>query len=116
MASNWNAYLDRLREEKLTGNEYRLAITLMREILGYRVTEKRIGRKRLREQSGLDGRTFDRARDGLIHKGLIRYEPGAVGRGNRSLYTLILEPAEKAALERPNLAIGKGRARAATYR
>ncbi|MDQ3671481.1 MAG: hypothetical protein M3364_03455 [Actinomycetota bacterium] len=96
MASNWNAYFDRkleiAREIGMTEAESRLADTLARLLLGYRKTEGRLGRAYLCDVSGLDTRNLERARTGLIAKGLIRYESsGAGGRGRRSLYTLLLD-------------------------
>ena len=66
--SNWNRLLERLLAEDLTVAEQRLALTIARCTLGWQKNEYRIGRARLRELSGLDGRNFERARDGLVAK------------------------------------------------
>ena len=110
MASDWNAYLERLLAAKLTVAEYRLALALGRLVLGYRCTERALGEGLIRETADLDGRTFTRARAGLIARGLIVYEPGKRGRGRRSIYRLtfsekpaverVLEGEEKPAVER----------------
>jgi hypothetical protein len=69
--------------------------------VGWRQNPARLGEHLLRNVSRLhDGRSFDRAREGLIERGLLHYQPGKRGRGHRSLYELILDPAEKPADER----------------
>jgi hypothetical protein len=97
--SNWNRWLDAvLAAPKLTANESLLAIALGRLLLGWNKTEGYLGEELIRQTAGsMHGRTFERARAGLIEKGLLRYEPGSVGKGNRSHYALILEPAQKPA-------------------
>jgi hypothetical protein len=93
VASDWNALLERLLSVPLTANEYRLALAIARSTLGYRRRSERLGRRLLQEHSGIsDGRGFDRARDGLVEAGLLRYTAGSVGRGNRSTYELLLDP------------------------
>jgi hypothetical protein len=84
--SRWNRYTEALLAAKLTAAEHRLALAFMRLIPGYRLEERDLGNRLLREVSGLDGRSFERARAGLIEKGLIHYEPGDVAR--RSHYRL----------------------------
>jgi hypothetical protein len=101
-ASNWNAFLDRLLVEKLTVNEHRVALAVARLTLGYRKTGRHLGRKWIREEAGnMDGRSFARGLAGLVDKGLIHYQAGTVGRGNRGYYELALGSSEKAAPARP---------------
>jgi hypothetical protein len=102
--SNWNRWLDAvLAAPKLTANESLLAIALSRLLLGWNKTEGYLGEELIRQTAGsMHGRTFERARAGLVEKGLLRYEPGSVGKGNRSHYALILEPAQKPAPARAN--------------
>jgi hypothetical protein len=92
MASNWNAYLEQLLAADLTAAEQQLALALMRLTLGYRQTERRLGEELVRATAGgMDGRTFWRARQGLVAKGLLRFKSsGKGGRGHRSLYALNL--------------------------
>jgi hypothetical protein len=90
--SNWNLWLERLLEVDLTGEELRLGVALAREILGWRKTEDKLGSRQLRERSRLHGRSFERAREGLVEKRRIEFEPGASGRGNAALYRLLLHP------------------------
>lgn len=90
--SPWNVSIDRLLAAKLTGEELRLALAIMRYTIGWRKTGgNRIGRRYLCEKSGLDARNLARARRGLIEKGLLHYEEGEGGRGNRSFYRLLLD-------------------------
>ncbi len=100
--SNWNAWHDRLlAAPKLTPNEALLATALARIILGWNLTEERLGGKLIRATAGnMHGRSFERARDGLVEKGLLRYVPGSVGRGNRGTYSLLLLDTEKTAVAR----------------
>lgn len=108
MGSNWNGWMEAVCAADLTVAEHRLAAALGREILGWRKTSDRIGARRLRELARLDGRTFERARQGLVEKGLLRYIPGKVGRGGRGYYELLetadperpIEGPEKTAVER----------------
>lgn len=97
--SNWNQWLERMLAADLTVAEHRLALAVARQTLGYNKTEARIGRPLLCAATRLTSRSVERARDGLISKGLIRYEAGSRGRYGRSVYTLVLaEPI--AALQR----------------
>ena len=91
MGSRTNEYLERLLELDLSGEEYRLAIALAREILGYRLTARKLGNATAPRPHRTHGRSFERARAGLIDKGLIAYTAGSDGRGNRSTYVLLLE-------------------------
>lgn len=101
--SAWNAYLERLLAAELTVAEYRLAIALVRLLLGWKQTGAYLGRALIRQTAGgMDGRSFDRALAGLTGKGIVRYQPGGVGKGNRSHYELVLDPDEMAAVARPN--------------
>ncbi len=97
MASDWNLFLDRLLEHKLTVAEYRLATALMRLLLGWNRESAYLGQRLIRERASLDGRSFDRALSGLIEKGLLDVTPGKRGRGNRTLYRLVLGDVEKPA-------------------
>lgn len=81
MSSDYNAFHDRLLEADLGLQELWLGIAIMRATLGWNARENRIGNQLLREKTGLDGRSFERARAALIEKELIRYTPGARGRG-----------------------------------
>jgi hypothetical protein len=91
MASDWNRLLERLLEAPLTVNEYRLAIAIARQTLGYRRREGDIGRKHLQKLSGVtDGRGFARALEGLVEAGIVSYTSGGRGRGRRSHYELLL--------------------------
>jgi hypothetical protein len=100
--SNWNRWHDALLAQSLTVAEHRLALALGRLILGWNYVERDLGRALICEVAGgMDRRTFERARAGLVSKGLIRYTPGSAGRGRRSSYALILDGTEKAAVERP---------------
>src|SRR5690349_18250396 len=94
MASDWNRLLERLLDAPLTASEYRLALAIARQTLGYRRRSAYIGRAYLRTASGLHGRTVERARDGLAEAGLIRFESPGRGRGKRTKYELLLD-AEK---------------------
>lgn len=89
--SKWNLLLDRLLAQKLTVAEHRLALALARLLLGWNRDGTHLGEAMIRKAAGLDGRTFDRARQGLIEKGLLDYIPGRGGRGNRGHYQLVLE-------------------------
>lgn len=89
--SKWNRLLDRLLAEKLTLAEHRLALALARLLLGWNRDGTYLGEALIRSTTGLDGRDFTRARQGLIEKGLLNYIPGRGGRGNRGHYQLVLE-------------------------
>jgi hypothetical protein len=90
MASDWNTWMERMLAADLTRDEMRLAIALARLTLGWNRTENELGERLLRELAGLHGRSNERARSGLVAKGLIQYTPGEAGRGHRSRYVLIL--------------------------
>jgi hypothetical protein len=99
--SDWNGWHDALlAAPKLTPNESRLAHALARLLLGWKRVECDFGEQLVRETAGkMHGRSFERARDGLVAKGLLHFSPGSVGKGNRGSYRLIL-PGEKPALPR----------------
>lgn len=100
--SDWNDYLDLLlARDDLTAGEWRLAVGLARNLLGFRRRQDRIGERLLMESSGFGYRmNFVRARDGLVAKKLVEYEPGGKGRGHRSRWKLPLDdPPEKRAGE-----------------
>jgi hypothetical protein len=107
--SDYTEYLERLLAEDLGAEEWRLAAALVRCLLGHRKRSEYLGRELLRDTSGLHGRSLERARAGLVERGLLRYEPATPGRGHRSRYELLIEKAaperhftapEKAAPER----------------
>jgi hypothetical protein len=91
MASDWNRLLERLLAADLTVSEMRLALALARSTLGYRRHSSSLGDRHLRDRAGLHGRSFEKARQGLIGAGLLDYEKGTCGRGHRSRYTLLLD-------------------------
>jgi hypothetical protein len=92
MASDWNRLLERIIDTgALTVAEYRLLIVIMRSTLGYRQRSAALGERFLRDRSGLHGRSFERARQGLMDAGLLTYESGKGGRGHRSTYKLNVE-------------------------
>ena len=100
MASNWNAITERRlrvrREVGLTPAEEALLDALARQLLGWRRTEAQLGERLLMEVAGITyRRDFTRARDGLVAKGLLAFEPGGQGRGKRAWYRLVLDPTEK---------------------
>src|SRR5215213_9261975 len=70
--SDWNAFIARL-------------------LCGWKRRDARIGEQLLRDLAQLDGRTLARARAGLVAKGLIVFQAGSGGRGNRGLYVLVLD-------------------------
>lgn len=70
----------------MTVAEHKLLLALASLLLGWRRTGAHIGRNLLREKSSLDGRAFERARDGLVKRGLLHYTPGKKGRGSRGYY------------------------------
>ena len=101
--SDWNRFFDRKLALDLTGDEHRLADALARNLLGFRTLEDRIGDRWLMEQSGLRyARSFERAREGLVAKGLLCFERGTPGRGrgHRGFYRLLLDVPEMPADER----------------
>lgn len=100
--SNWNLLFERKLElgPALSLDEHRLLDALARCLLGFNRTSDRLGEALLRERSGLHGRSFERARGGLVEKGLLVFESGGRGRGKRSLYALVLVPEENPATER----------------
>lgn len=89
--SKWNLFLERklAAEPPLGVYEHRLADAIARNTLGYggRVTRP-IGEQLLRTEADLDGRSFQRARQGLVEKGLIRFH--APGGNRRTVYTVTL--------------------------
>jgi hypothetical protein len=89
--SNWNLYLERKlgADPPLGVYEHRLADAIARNTLGYggRLTRP-IGEQLLRTEAELDGRSFQRARQGLVDKGLIRYR--SPGGNRRTVYTVTL--------------------------
>jgi hypothetical protein len=100
--SNWNLFFERKLElgATLTTDEHRLSDALARCLLGFNKTAERLGEGLLRERSGLHGRSFERARAGLVEKGLLVFVSGGRGRGKRSLYALVLDPADNPAVAR----------------
>jgi hypothetical protein len=95
--SRWNAYLDRKLELDLTQEENRLADAIARCTLGFNHPTDRLGEDMLRRKARLrDGRSFTRARKGLIEKKLLRYTPPeSPGRGHRGEYELLLGKEEE---------------------
>jgi hypothetical protein len=93
MRSGWNLFMEKLiATPRLNASEFRLAIILARYTLGYRETERDLGEGLLRREGRFDGRTFERARDGLVEKGVIAFTPPATrGRGHRGIYRLLIE-------------------------
>jgi hypothetical protein len=98
--SNWNTYLDLLLEADLNVAEHRLALALGRLLLGSNRREAALGERLLYGQARLTRSRFVRARQGLVEKGLLDFEPGRRGRGQRATYRLPLP--EKRALQRAN--------------
>jgi len=80
-----------LAAPRLTSAEHRLVLAIARETLGWRRRRARIGERRLRKLASLDGRTLERAREGLVEAGLVKFTPGRPGRGNAAQYELILD-------------------------
>jgi len=97
--SNYNQWAERVLAADLSGEGLRLAFTLQRLLLGYKLTEDGLGIQQLRDVSRLHGRSLERARDELVHAGLIGVTPGSAGRGNATVYRLLLD-AETSAPER----------------
>ena len=96
--SDYNLAHERLLAADLGVDEWRLAIALVRALLGFRKRGEYLGQRLLRELARLDGRSFTRARDGLVEKGLIRYAPPtSSGRGHRGYYELLLDEEESTA-------------------
>jgi hypothetical protein len=101
--SDYNVFHERLLDLDLGVEEYRLAIALGRSLLGFRKRAEYLGQDLLRDTARLiDGRSFERARDGLVEKGLLAYtSPGkSPGRGARGHYELLLGDEEVTAPER----------------
>jgi hypothetical protein len=100
--SNWNLFLER----KLGVNpplgvyEHRLADAIARHTLGYNRLTRAVGQQTLRTEADLDGRSFGRALQGLIDKGLIRCD--SPGRNKRSVYTLVTLDDECAEADHPS--------------
>jgi hypothetical protein len=128
--SRWNRLVECvLAEDGLTVAELRLALALARLLPGWRRPEARLGRQLLRDTARLDGRNLERARQGLVARGILAYTPGKRGRGNRGLYSFLpwidektapqrlftadgkdrSESTEKTALQRPRIDRGKGK-------
>lgn len=100
-ASKWNRLLDGLlAEESLTVAEYRLTLAIARNSIGWNRASADVGQQLLRDTTGLDGRTFQRALDGLKLKRLVTVTGGRPGRGNRASYTLTLRATKTPAVER----------------
>ncbi len=97
--SDWNLAIELLLAADLSAEESRLGLAIVRETIGYRERRRAIGQHRLREWTGMHGRSFDRAREGLVEKGIVSVERGGRGRGNRDVYEVLLD-VEKPALER----------------
>lgn len=100
MASDWNGWMETICRADLTVAEHRLAAALGRELLGWRKTSDRIGERRLRDRARLHGRSFEKARDGLGDKGLIRFTTGTIGRAGAGTYELVLPSHKMPAPER----------------
>jgi hypothetical protein len=102
MASHWNLLMDRLATEKLTAAEGQLVHAIARNTIGWnRPGGNYLGMKKLRADAGnMDGRSFGKARDGLIAKGLLQWVPGKPGKGNRGFYQLLLDTEQKTVPER----------------
>ena len=95
MSSRWNRWLDLTleRHAELTSEEYRLLLAIARCALGFNASSATVGTRLLRQMSGLHGRSFGRALEGLQRLGLVRCVPPATtGRGNRGTYHLLLGP------------------------
>lgn len=101
--SDWNLFLERALETRLGVEEYRLYLSIARSTLGFRRRGEYVGDDLLRERSRLHGRSFERARDGLVAKRLIRFERGKPGRGNRGYYELILDEEEESTADERDL-------------
>ena len=80
--------------------EHRLADAIARNTLGYggRVTRP-LGEQLLRTEADLDGWSFQRARQGLVEKGIVRYH--SPGGNRRTVYTLALIHEDLTTDERP---------------
>jgi hypothetical protein len=110
--SPWNAYLDMVLAANLKHEELRRAIALARYIIGWkresnRIVSNHIGRDLLRDATGLHGKSFERARDALVARGLLAFKSSGPGRGKRTYYELPIPyiaapewPIENAAPER----------------
>jgi hypothetical protein len=108
MASNWNIMIERILAADLTLHETRLALAVARSTLGYRTASEAIGERLLQERSGLtDRRSFERARTGLVEKGLLTYTAGRRGRGNRAVYGLLLHQPSDDVKARPSARISE---------
>jgi hypothetical protein len=99
--SNWNLFFEHKLAlgDAITRDGHRLADAVARELLGWNTLTKRIGDRRLRDLTGLHGRSLERARANLVDVGLITFVRGKRG-GNGSLYGLPLDPSAKPAVAR----------------
>jgi hypothetical protein len=98
--SPWNAAIELFLNCDLTTEEHRLALVLMRNTLGFRRRESRVGRDLLRREAQLHGRSLDRALACLVKKGVLHFESGRPGPGGRGLYRLLIDWDEPAAQDR----------------
>jgi hypothetical protein len=103
--SDWNLYLEHKLSLDLGVEAGRLADAIARETLGYYTRQRGIGQELLRgpHRARLHGMSFERARDELVEKGLIRFTRGKRGRGgHRDTYELLVEkPAEERDYQEP---------------
>src|SRR5262249_23186498 len=58
---------------------------------GFGQEEEALGVDLLRRESGLHGRSFDRACRGLIDRGLLEVDPGSPGHGDRTVWRPVRE-------------------------
>jgi hypothetical protein len=95
--SDWNRWMERLltARPKLTAEEFRLGLALGRLLLGFRVRSDALGDRLVRDTAQFHGRSLEAAREALVAKGLVLFDQGSRGRGNRSVYTLLLGAPEK---------------------
>lgn len=100
--SDYNLWHERLLAERLTADEWRLAIALTRLLLGFRHREESLGRALVMETAGMtSARSMERARDGLVQRRLIEYEPPERrGPGARGRWKLLLGDDVSAAPQR----------------
>jgi hypothetical protein len=91
VASDWNLAVESLLGAELTLEELKLGLAIVRETLGYNRRERAVGQRLLRDWTGFHGRSFDRAREGLLEKWDVQLTRGQGGRGNRDSYLLLLD-------------------------